>query len=436
MGELWVQLVVVAGLIILNAAFAGTELALVSLRETQINDLERRSRTGASLARLARQPNRFMATIQIGITLAGLLASATAAVSLARPLEDRLGFFGAAAAPASVIIVTLVLAYFTLVIGELAPKRIAMQRAEAWGLVMARPLGALSVVTRPVVALLSASTDLVVRLAGGDPRVRTAEVTVEELREMVALHRTFTPEQRRIVDGAFEILERRLDEVLVPRRDVFVLDADLDTADALVALQDSGHTRAPVAPERNLDRVTGTVHLRDLIGVQGAAVGELAAPVPAFPGTATALVVLRELQNQRRQMALVVNEHGGSIGIVTVEDLVEEMVGEIYDEVDREPVTVQIGDDGTVTLPGRFAIHDLAEIGVDLPTGEYVTVAGLILHRLQRIPQTGDVLELEGWEITVVVVERHSIRSVRLRPLRPNRADAPSGPEGSDPRRD
>lgn len=411
------QVVVVAVLIGLNAAFAGTELALVSLRETQINDLERRSRAGASLARLARQPNRFMATIQIGITLAGLLASATAAVSLARPLEGRLGFFGAAAAPVSVVIVTLVLAYFTLVIGELAPKRIAMQRAEAWGMVMARPLGALAAVTRPVVALLSVSTDVVVRLAGGDPRVRTAEVTVEELREMVALHRTFTPEQRRIVDGAFEILERRLDEVLVPRRDVFVLDTDLDAADALVALRDSGHSRAPVASERNLDRVTGTVHLRDLVAVQGVPVGEVAAPIPAFPGAATALAVLRELQDQRRQMALVVNEHGGAIGIVTVEDLVEEMVGEIYDEVDREPVTVQISDDGTMTLPGRFPIHDLAEIGVDLPAGEYVTVAGLILHRLQRIPQVGDVIEVEGWEVRIVALERHSIRAVELRHL-------------------
>ncbi len=416
MGDVWVQLALVAALILLNAAFAGTELALVSLRETQINELERRSRAGASLARLARQPNRFMATIQIGITLAGLLASATAAVSLARPLQERLGSLGAVAAPASVVIVTLVLAYFTLVIGELAPKRIAMQRAESWGLVMARPLGALSVVTRPVVAMLSASTDVVVRLAGGDPRVRTAEVTVEELREMVALHRTFTPEQRRIVDGAFEILERRLDEVLVPRRDVFVVDADLDAAEALMALRDSGHSRAPVATERNLDRVIGTVHLRDLVGTVGIPVAEVAAPMPAFPGAATALVVLRELQDQRRQMALVVNEHGGSIGIVTVEDLVEEMVGEIYDEVDREPVTVQISAEGAMTLPGRFPIHDLAEVGVDLPAGEYVTLAGLILHRLQRIPRVGDVVEIEGWEITVDAVERHSIRSVRLRP--------------------
>ena len=183
-----------------------------------------------------------------------------------------------------------------------------------------------------------------------------------------------------------------------------------------MALRDSGHSRAPVAAERNLDRVIGTVHLRDLVGTVGIPVAEVAAPMPAFPGAATALVVLRELQDQRRQMALVVNEHGGSIGIVTVEDLVEEMVGEIYDEVDREPVTVHISAEGAMTLPGRFPIHDLAEVGVDLPAGEYVTVAGLILHRLQRIPRVGDVVEIEGWEITVDAVERHSIRSVRLRP--------------------
>jgi putative hemolysin len=292
-----------------------------------------------------------------------------------------------------------------------------MQRAEQWGLVMARPLGALAVLTRPVVALLSVSTDVVVRLAGGDPRVRTAEVTVDELREMVALHHTFTPEQRRIVDGAFEILERRLDEVLVPRRDVFVLDSSLECGRALVELCASGHSRAPVAPERNLDRFAGAVHLRDLVGKHEVVLDEVVTPMPVFPGSATALSVLRELQDQRRQMAVVVNEHGGAMGIVTIEDLVEEMVGEIYDEVDRDPVAVEILPDGTVVLPGRFAIHELVDLGIELPAGEYVTVAGLVLSQLQRLPKIGEVMSIGAWQLTVESMERHTIRSVTLQPV-------------------
>ncbi len=227
MSDVLPQLVLIVVLVIVNAAFAGTELALVSLREGQLVRLESASSTGAVLARLARQPNQFLATIQIGITLAGFLASAFAAVSLAEPLEEPLSFLGRAAAPVSIVVVTLLLSYFTLVFGELAPKRVAMQKAERWGMVMARPLAFLSKITRPIVWLLSWSTDVAVRLMGGDPDQQREEVTEEELRDMVAAQVTFTPQQRVIIDGAFEIAERTLEQVLVPRSQVFVLDSAL-----------------------------------------------------------------------------------------------------------------------------------------------------------------------------------------------------------------
>ena len=245
MSDVWPQLLLVGILVVINAAFAGTELALVSLREAQLQRLEERSATGAVLARLACQPNQFLATIQIGITLAGFLASAAAAVSLAEPLEEPLSFLGGAAGPTSVVIVTLILAYFTLVFGELAPKRLAMQRAEKWGLLMARPLDLLSTLTKPVVWLLSRSTDIAVRVLGGDPTLQREEVSGEELRDMVAIHDSFPPEQRQIIDGAFEIAERQLDQVMVPRNDVMVIDAEMTCAEALAALLESGHSRAP-----------------------------------------------------------------------------------------------------------------------------------------------------------------------------------------------
>lgn len=423
------QLVLIVVLIVLNAAFAGTELALVSLREGQLQRLESNSPTGALLARLARSPNRFLATIQVGITLAGFLASAAAALSLAEPLEDPLDFLGGAARPVAIVGVTLALSFVTLVFGELAPKRIAMQRAERWGMVMARPTAALATLMRPVVWLLSTSTDLVVRLFGGDPAAGREEVTEEELREMVAVQPTFTPEQRQLLEGAFEVAERTLDEVLVPRHDVVVVDADWTVAEARRKLIETGHSRAPVASGRSLDHVIGLVHLRQLVApVTGdvpdaGRVGELAIEMPVFPEAARVLTTLSELQVRHSQMALVINEHGGAEGIVTVEDLVEELVGEIYDETDQDLLTVRREPDGSIVVPGRFPIHDLPDIAVDLPSGSYATIAGLVLEHLARIPEVGDRCDVDGWSIEVRAMRRHVVDEVALR-----RIDEPDGP--------
>jgi putative hemolysin len=413
-GDIWLQLVLVAVLVVINAAFAGTELALVSLREGQLQRLERRSATGAVLVRLARQPNQFLATIQIGITLAGFLASAAAAVSLAAPLEEPLGFLGGAAGPASIVVVTLVLSYVTLVFGELAPKRVAMQKAEQWGLVMARPLAFMSTLTRPVVWLLSHSTDLAVRLVGANPKLQREEVTEEELRDMVAVQATFTPEQRQIIDGAFEIAGRTMDEVLVPRGDVFVVDASWSCEVALMRLAESGHSRAPVAEGGNLDEVIGVVHMRQLLGKGTQPLSTVVREIPVFPEAVKVLRALRKMQAERAQMALVIDEHGGASGIVTVEDLVEELVGEIYDETDPDLATVIREADGTMEVPGRFPIHDLSDIGVDLPEGDYVTIAGLVLDQFGRIPAAGEVIIVYGWQIQVRAVRGHAVTEVLL----------------------
>jgi putative hemolysin len=420
MGDVWPQLVLVAILVLVNAAFAGTELALVSLRESQLQRLEARSATGAVLARLARQPNQFLATIQVGITLAGFLASAAAAVSLAEPLEAPLSFLGGAAAPVSVIVVTLILAYFTLVFGELAPKRIAMQRAEKWGMVMARPLDVLSTLTKPVVWLLSTSTDVAVRILGGDPKRQREEVTGEELRDMVAIHETFPPEQRQIIDGAFEIAERTLDEVMVPRNDVVIIDADATCNEALALLVESGHSRAPVAEKRNLDKPVGMVSLRSLINRGDEPVTSVMWDMPAFPDAARVLTALREFQSRRTQMAVVVDEYARTVGIVTVEDLVEELVGEIWDETDPDLKTVIHEADGTIVLPGTFPVHDLVDIDVELPDGDYTTIAGLVLDTMSRFPSPGETIDIDGWQITIRSVGRHRITQVALVPVAPD----------------
>lgn len=268
--------------------------------------------------------------------------------------------------------VTLILAYVTLVFGELAPKRVAMQRAERWGLLAARRLALLSTLTRPAVWLLSRSTDVAVRLMGGDPALQREDITEDELRDMVASQPTFTDKQRLIIDGAFEISERSLHEVLRPRREVFVLDADAPTTVALDQLAASGHSRAPVGANRSLDDVVGVVHLRDLLGDGDRPTREVASELCAFPESVGVLDALHEMQANRVQMAVVVDEHGSTSGIVTVEDLVEELVGEIYDESDRDVIAVRHDEDGSLIVPGVFPVHDLEDIGVyEIPDGAY-----------------------------------------------------------------
>lgn len=423
MGQIWFQLLLVAFLVVLNAAFAGAEMALVTLREGQLQRLEEGSSRGAVVARLARDPNRFLATIQVGITLAGFLASASAAVSLAAPVEDLLDPVGGAAGPLSVVVVTILLAYITLVFGELTPKRVALQNAEGWALRLARPLSALSSFTRPIVWLLSKTSDVAVRLLGGDPSVQREEITEEEIRDLVALQSTFTDVQRQIMDGAFAIAERPLAAILVPRGDVFVVDSTWTCDETIERLSSSGHSRAPVAVDGRLDHATSVAHLRLLLGGGDAPVTSRAIEMPVMPETARVLRALGEMRTSRAQMALVVDEHGGAAGIVTVEDMVEELVGEIYDETDRDVAAVVREDDGTVALPGRFPIHDLPGVGIELPEGSYATVAGLVLDRLGEIPEIGDEVSVDGWQLQVRAMQGRVVTEVAATPVEPEPAE-------------
>ncbi len=405
-------------LVILNALFAGSEMALVSLREGQLRALEREQGSGArTLVRLARDPNRFLATIQIGITLAGFLASATAAVSLAEPLVPALGFLGGAARPAAVAAITMVLTFVTLVFGELAPKRLAMQYSLRWALLAAKPLHLISAVSRPVVWLLSVSTNTVVRAFGGRPEADPEQMSPEELRELVAGQRALKPEQREIIAGALEIHARRLREVLVPRRLVFTLDAELDTASARAALAASGHSRAPVTGEGGLDDVIGVVHLRDLLDDDRPPTRALR-PAVVFPESLRVSDALQRFKTEHEQFAVVVDEHGGIEGIVTLEDLLEEVVGEIYDETDRDLIPVSRGEDGSVVLPGTFPVHDLVDLDIepaDMPEGNYTTIAGLVLAALGRLPERpGDVVHVSGWDFAVTAIRRNAITRVRV----------------------
>jgi putative hemolysin len=308
----------------------------------------------------------------------------------------------------------------TLVLGELAPKRIAMQRAETWALLMARPLDLLSTFSRPAVWLLGKVTDGVVRLAGVDPTAQREEVTAEEIRDMVAAQQEFSAEQREIISGAFEIADRILREILVPRRDVLSLASGAPAADALRILIDSGHSRAPIVGPAGLDDVIGVVHLRDLVGADGP-VDEVARPPLFLPETLRVSDALKQLRGERQPLALVVDERGAIDGIVTMEDLVEEIVGEIYDETDRDVAATVREPDGALLMPGSFPIHDLPDVGFHghpPEEGDYTTIAGMVLAALGHIPtEPGESVTLPEFTAEVVEVTGRAITRVRIRSL-------------------
>ncbi|MBU3751686.1 MAG: HlyC/CorC family transporter, partial [Mycobacterium sp.] len=338
-----------------------------------------------------------------------------------------LSFLGGAAEAVAVTSVTIVLAVVNIVVGELAPKRLAMQNAQRWALMVAIPLDRLATLSKPIVWLMGQATDLLVRLFGGNPDAAAEQLSSEELRELVSAHRGLSIEQREMISGALEIQDRVLREILVPRRKVVTLSSDISLAAAQDQLVAAGHSRAPVVRSRDLDEVIGVVHLRDLIG-GGPSLAEVARPALQLPDSLPVSEALKRFKAEREQFAVVIDERGGVAGIVTLEDVLEEIVGEIYDETDRDVLGVRTLPDGSKVLPGSFPIHDLPDLGVaidDLPRGDYTTIAGLVLLVLARIPTaTGDRVPLDGWTLEVSGIQRNTITEVRLLPASPRQAVA------------
>lgn len=421
--DVGVQVALIVGLLGLNAVLAGSEVALISLREAQVVRLEQKGARGRAVAVLARDPNRFLATIQIGITLSGFLASATAAVALAEPLVPLLGALGGAARPVAIVIVTAVLTFVTLVLGELAPKRIAMQRAEGWVMAAGGLLLAIARVSGPFVRLLGVATDVVVRLAGADPSRGRDALTQEEVRDLIATGGLYDPEQRRIITGALEAADRVLREVLRPRTVVVALPGELPAAEGLRRLVASGHSRAPVYTS-TIDDAERLVGVMDLVEQEGT-VADHARPVLALPESIGVIEALRRLQFERLSLALVVDEYGGVSGIVTIEDLVEELVGDIHDEYDRDVREAVVHPDGSVSVVGTFPVHDLEDLGVvleiDIEDSDAVTVAGIVNEQLGRLPRPGDRVLIGLYVLTIDAVQRRAASRITI-----GRTGAPS----------
>jgi len=407
--------------VLVGGVFAAAEIALVSLRDGQARALAGRGKRGRTVAELNEDPNRFLSSVQVGVTLAGFLSAAFGGATLSgdlKPVLEGWGLPPGVAAPLALVLVTIAISYLSLVFGELAPKRLALQRAEAFALALGPMIDKVSKVSRPVIWLLSVSTDAVVRLFGGDPSAQKEQMSDEELRELVNQHETLGEEERRIVEDVFEAGDRQIREVMIPRTEVDFLDAGIPVYKAAKYALTQPHSRYPVI-RGSVDDVIGFVHVRDLLDPdmsgRSVRVGELARETLVLPWTRPILAALTDMRREGTHLAMVADEYGGTAGIVTMEDLVEELVGDIKDEYDVEEAETTRLRGGDVEVDGLLNLDDFEdETGVELPDGPYETVGGYIMARLGRVPEVGDettcgehrlvVREVEGRRVSRVLV--------------------------------
>ncbi len=421
MNETLFNALLVLVFILVGGVFAATEIALVSLREGQVKALSQQGRRGARIARLAEDPNRFLSAVQIGVTLMGFLSAAFGGATLADDLAPVLVDWGLSegwANAVALVAITLVISYFSILLGELVPKRLALQRAEGTARLFAPFVDRIAILTRPVIWLLGKSADWLVRVLGGDPGAQRQPISEAELRDLVSAHQALGEEERRIVEDVFDAGDRQVREVMLPRTEVDFLDASTPVYQAVKIAADKPHSRYPVV-RGSADDVVGFVHVRDLfdpsVRDRSVRVGDLAREVVVLPGTKPVLPALTELRRRGSHLAIVADEYGGTAGIVTLEDLVEELVGDIFDEYDVEEPQVARSATGDRDVDGLLNIEDFEDLtGLALPEGPYETVAGFVVAILGHVPALGEVVDFDGHRLVVTELDGRRIARLRL----------------------
>ena len=426
--------------LLLGSVFAGTELALVSLRGSQIDQMEQEDARGKRVAKIARDPNTFLSTVQIGVTLSGFLSASFGESSISPfivPVVEGWGVPSNVAAPLTTIVLTLVISYCSIVISEMVPKRIAMQRNEQIARAVVPAISAFAKVCRPIIWLIGKNTNGIVRLLGFDPNETESEVSDEELRVLVSSNTNLTKDERTILDDVFDASETIVAEVMRPRADVVFLDGDTPLADAAAQVRELPYSRYPVIG-KSFDDVLGFVHVRDLLDVRdpnAKTVADVTREGISLPGTSKLLPSLSLLRKRGIHLAVVIDEYGGTDGIVTLEDMTEELVGDIRDEYDlpedtpKDKLPTDVFVDGVATIDGGMTIEEFADLtGIELEDGPYETVAGYFLAHSGKMGEVGDHLVVDdAYTMTITKVDGRRIETIEVR-----KGTANGGTEVSD----
>lgn len=422
--QIILQLILIVVLTMLNAFFASAEMALVSLNKNRVkSQAETGDKKAVMLAKLVDDPSKFLATIQVGITLAGFFSSASAATSIATRLESVFGG-SSFAKELSIIVVTIVLSYITLVFGELYPKRLALQKSEKIARVSVRPIIAVGVVLRPFVKFLSFSTDILVKLTRMEKNTDNEKMTREEMQLLIETGRrdgVIEVEELQMLRGVFEMDNKYAREVMVPRTDAFMVDAETESEELCDALLSENFSRVPVYID-NQDSVLGILHMKDFFaearksGFENIDVKSLVKDAYFAQETMFIDDLLKNMQRTRNQMAILMDEYGGVAGIITVEDLLEEIVGEIDDENDVFSDEVKKINDTTFIVEGRMTLDDFNKMfHVELPSRGVDTVAGFVLTLTGTIPEEDDKVVVEYGTLRFTVEEMNDARLVSVR---------------------
>ncbi len=429
---MFVQILILIILILLNAFFAATEIAFISLNDAKI---EKRAKEGDKKAKqinkMLKEPSKFLATIQIGITLAGFLSSAFAsdafADKLAPMLENIIPIGISVWKGISIVIITIILSYFTLVFGELVPKRIAMKNHEKVADLTIGIVRFISIVTAPFVKLLTASTNFVSKIFGVNENEEET-VTEEEIRMMVDVGEekgTIEEEEKELINNVFEFNDIAVSEIMTHRTDMYAININDNIMEMLDELDEYKYSRIPIY-EETIDDIKGILYIKDLfkyisMGQKNINIREVMREAYFVSQHKMINDLFKEMQRNNKQMAIVVDEYGGTAGIVTMEDIIEELVGNIFDEYDDVENEYEKIDENTYRISGSISIYDLKKIlNVDIPEGDYDTLSGYLVELLDRIPNDDEKPVIETDQVTYKIEEYEDKRILWVKACRNN----------------
>lgn len=427
-GSILLELLLILVLIIINAFFSASEMAIVSINKTKITHLANEGNKKAKLLlNLLEEPSKFLATVQVGITLAGFLASASAATNLSKPLAHFFDKFNVPASDdISLILVTILLAYFTLVLGELFPKRIALHKAESIAMFAASPLLLCSKITLPFVKVLTATTNILMRIFGINHDNIEEQVSEEEIRMMIDVgeeNGVLNQTEKEMIDGIFEFDNTLAKEVMTPRTNVFAVDIETPIDELIATILEEQYSRVPVY-EDDIDNIIGLLYMKDLFiemrkgDLNNDIIRNLLRPPYFVPETKNIDSLFRELQSTKNHMAILIDEYGGFSGIVTIEDLIEEIVGNIFDEYDEvSSEDIRKIDTETYSVNGLASIDEVNEtLHLKLPSDNYDTIGGFVVDLLGSIPKENEqhVVKYENLTFTIEKVDEKRIEKLKI----------------------
>ena len=427
------QLMVLVRLDLLNAYFAASEIAFISLNDAKIEKQAKEGNKKAKqIEKMLKEPSKFLATIQIGITLAGFLSSAFASETFADMLAPVLNTLIPAISlgiwkSISIILITIILSFFTLVFGELVPKRLAMKHYEKISYATIGAIRGISIVTAPFVKLLTVVTNAISRLFGvGENEEET--VTEEEIKMMVNQGEekgTIKEEEKELINNVFEFNDITVSEIMRHRKDIFAVDINISTEELLEELsqEEYRYSRIPVYDE-TIDEIKGILYVKDVlknINKKNFKVKNVVKEAYFISQNRLINEVFKELQKNKMQIAIIVDEYGGTAGLVTMEDILEELVGDIYDEYDKEEKEYEKIDDNTYMLAGSLPIYDVNKLlDAEIPEGDYDTISGFLQDKLGRIPEDEEKPVIETKKVTYKIEEYEDKRILKVKACKNN----------------